>query len=149
MVATTGARLLPENAIKSVLDRLLPLTTVLTPNIPEAKLLLRENGISFRDVKNSDDIVDLARAVKDLGPRYVLVKGGHCPLPSRSESNDTKEIVNVLYGDGQLTVIRGPYIASENTHGTGCSLACGSLAKIHQFEHLGADYTFQLQSQQT
>ena len=128
MVATSGARLLPENAIKTMCDDLLPLTYLITPNIPEANLILQESGQPAIDVKDLDGLKQLAHAVHRLGPRHVLIKGGHLPLDAHhntAQFDSAKKIVaNVLYGEGVDEVIELPYQSSRNTHGTGCTLAC-------------------------
>lgn len=128
MVATSGARLLPERAIEAMITKLLPYITLLTPNIPEANLLLREAGMPGIEIKGLNDLKRLAAAVHQLGPKYVLLKGGHCPLAEdyslAHENHDKKIVTNVLYGDETIDVVEFPYQKSPNTHGTGCSLAC-------------------------
>ena len=128
MVATTGAELLPEVAVKTMCEELLPQTYILTPNIPEANLVLKEAGEDAVDVQDLEGLTRLAAAVLKLGPRYVLIKGGHIPLTKKhrvAKSDDEKQIVvNVLVGDGVQEVVELPYQKSRNTHGTGCSLAC-------------------------
>lgn len=134
MVATSGAQLLPNDAVHNLRTNLLPLTTILTPNIPEARLLLQNAGIQTPDVTSLDDIVDIARTVQSLGPRYVLVKGGHLPLAedghvSKDEA-DRHTIVDVLYDGHEAMIYETAYVPSKNTHGTGCSLACKLLLPI-------------------
>jgi hydroxymethylpyrimidine kinase/phosphomethylpyrimidine kinase len=128
MVATSGSHLLPEDAIETLIDQLLPLTTILTPNLPEAKLLLKTAGVSFKEPEDVDSIIEIAKAIQQLGPKYVLLKGGHLPLTKERlvpKSDAEQELVlNVLYGEGQVTLIENGYVRSRNTHGTGCSLAC-------------------------
>lgn len=128
MVATSGARLLQENAIRTMCDELLPLTSLLTPNIPEAILILKECGKEPAPIKNIDDLRNLAKAVSKLGPKHVLIKGGHCPLRKNhtvATTDDEKRlIVNIFYSEGKYSVFEAPYQQSRNTHGTGCSLAC-------------------------
>jgi len=128
MVATTGARLLPHEAIKTLISELLPLTTVLTPNLPEAQLLAKEAGQPFKQVRNVDDLKKLAAFIATLGPKYVLLKGGHLPLSKdRIVTGSEAEklvVIDVLYGEAQSWVFESEYIKSRNTHGTGCSLAC-------------------------
>lgn len=128
MVSTSGSQLLPEQAVDTLIQQLLPLTMVLTPNLPEAKLLLKTAGISFQEPENVDDIVSMAKSIQELGPKYVLLKGGHLPLTkgrlvSKDEA-DRDVVLNVLYGDGKATFMETDYLTSKNTHGTGCSLAC-------------------------
>lgn len=80
MVSTSGAQLLPSSAISNLLTDLLPLTTILTPNIAEAKLLLHHADIPSPHISSLADLVDLATRVQSLGPRHVLLKGGHFPF---------------------------------------------------------------------
>jgi hydroxymethylpyrimidine kinase/phosphomethylpyrimidine kinase len=128
MVSTSGSQLLPAEAVRQLRELLLPLATVLTPNVPEAKLLLSNAGLTVQDPKNVDDLINLAKDLQSLGPKYVLVKGGHLPLRKNGSIASTeaeKEImIDVLYGEGQATKIETKYQKSKNTHGTGCSLAC-------------------------
>ncbi|TKX19158.1 hydroxymethylpyrimidine/phosphomethylpyrimidine kinase-like protein [Elsinoe australis] len=124
MVATSGTRLLAEDAIETLISELLPKTYLLTPNIPEATLILTGAGREPGPVNSVEDIKRLAESVSDLGPQNVLVKGGHCPLPSPTSPNE-KTIYNVLYSTTTQThhVFSSPHLTSPNTHGTGCSLA--------------------------
>lgn len=134
MVATSGAQLLPNEAVHNLLTNLLPLTTILTPNIPEARLLLRDAGLQAPEINSLDDIVDMAKAVHALGPRYVLVKGGHSPLTKSGhvsqEESDRHTVVDVLYDGSEAKIHGTDYLPSKNTHGTGCSLACKLLFKL-------------------
>ena len=132
MVSTSGSHLLPESAISTLIERLLPLTTVLTPNLPEAELLLKIAGVEFETPQNVDDVVKMARRIQRLGPQYVLLKGGHMPFTKGrrvSKSDGDKEIVlNVLVSSDDVTIMESDYLRSNNTHGTGCSLACKFLS---------------------
>lgn len=128
MVSTSGSQLLPEAAIKTLRDELIPLTTLLTPNIPEAQLLLKDAGVQLKEIQTVDGMIEIARSVQALGSQFVLLKGGHLPMSrDRAVSSRAEEqhlIINVLYGHGQAVVLESDYIESRNTHGTGCSLAC-------------------------
>ena len=128
MVSTSGSHLLPESAISTLIDKLLPLATILTPNLPEAELLLKIAGEDTTSPKNIDDIVAMAKRIQKLGPKYVLLKGGHLPMTKRrliSKEEEEREIVlNVLVSQDQVTMMESEYLHSRNTHGTGCSLAC-------------------------
>ncbi|KAI1154932.1 Rapamycin-insensitive companion of mTOR, N-term-domain-containing protein [Nemania diffusa] len=137
MVATTGARLLPVEAVNELRTRLLPLTFILTPNIPEANLLLTNAGEAQGDVQRIENLEDLARRLRALGPKWVLVKGGHAPFKkdgTAAASPEQREIVvDVLVGpDDVPTRIESPYVDSRNTHGTGCSLAAAIAANLAQ-----------------
>lgn len=137
MVSTSGAQLLPQEAVRELREHLLGQTTVLTPNVPEAKLLLLEAGKPCESPRNVEELIELAKAVQSLGPRYVLVKGGHSPFKKDgtvASTDEEKELmIDVLYGDSEVTRIETGYQKSRNTHGTGCSLAC----KWPAFNHLG------------
>ncbi|KAH7400565.1 Phosphomethylpyrimidine kinase-domain-containing protein [Phaeosphaeria sp. MPI-PUGE-AT-0046c] len=127
MVSTSGSQLLPQQAVSTLINRLLPLTTILTPNLPEAILLLESAGVEVSDPTSVEDIVAMAHKIQGLGPRWVLLKGGHLPLTrGRVVSKDESEnevVLNVLVGEGGLNIMESKYLKSNNTHGTGCSLA--------------------------
>ena len=107
MVATSGARLINDDAIETLKNRLLPIATLITPNIPEAEVL---SGIEIKDAN------DMEAAAKLINERYncaVLCKGGH----NLNDAND------LLCMDGNLTWFNGKRIDNPNTHGTGCTLS--------------------------
>ena len=117
MVATSGARLLAEDALDAMRMRLLPLATVLTPNIPEAELLL---GQSIPDGGAADRAVAALRA---LGPRATLLKGGHL---------DEGQTVVDRYEDGHTDARFIHDRIAVNGHGTGCTLASAIAAGLAQ-----------------
>ncbi|KAE9374465.1 hypothetical protein N431DRAFT_437888 [Stipitochalara longipes BDJ] len=127
MVASSGSRLLPTEAVRELREHLLPRATLLTPNVPEALLLLSDAGLPADAPRNSEDLISVAKAVQSLGPQYVLLKGGHLPLTNdgdvAKEPAERMLMVDTLYGDGIVTRIESAYQNSKNTHGTGCSLA--------------------------
>ena len=109
MVSTSGCRLMQEDALDVFITELLPLATLLTPNIPEAEILAN------RKIENVEDIKAAAAAISKLGCRYVLIKGGHF---------DGEEKIDYLFEDGkQKTSYRGISVNTRNTHGTGCTLS--------------------------
>ena len=132
MVSTSGHQLLPAQAVRDLREKLLPIATIITPNVPEAMLLLSDSGKPVADAKNVGDLIEITKAVQALGPKYVLVKGGHLPFKKDGTVAETaaeKELmVDILYGDGTVTRMETLYQPSKNTHGTGCSLACKSRA---------------------
>jgi hydroxymethylpyrimidine kinase/phosphomethylpyrimidine kinase len=136
MVSTSGSHLLPESAISTLIERLLPLTTVLTPNLPEAELLLKIAGAEFETPQNVDDIIKMAQRIQQLGPQYVLLKGGHLPFTKGrqvSRGDGDKDIVlNVLVSSDGVIIMESEFLRSNNTHGTGCSLACKFLGQSLQ-----------------
>ncbi|ROW12243.1 hypothetical protein VMCG_00020 [Cytospora schulzeri] len=127
MVATTGAELLPSEALRELREKFLPQATVITPNIPEARLLLSDAGLGQGPLENVADLEAMARTLHSLGSEWVLVKGGHAPFRrdySIARTDEERQIVvDVLYGKGGAVRMETEYQASRNTHGTGCSLA--------------------------
>ncbi|KAK1238032.1 hypothetical protein MKX08_002611 [Trichoderma sp. CBMAI-0020] len=140
MVSTSGAQLLPHEAISQLSQHLLPHTTILTPNIPEATLLLTQNGHQVGEIQSVSDVEAMGRKIQQLGPKWVLVKGGHMPFRKDltvAKTDEEKEIVvDVLVGpEGSVLRVQSPYQKSTSTHGTGCSLASAIAARVAQ----GAD----------
>jgi hydroxymethylpyrimidine/phosphomethylpyrimidine kinase len=115
MVSKHGRPLLAPAAQAALRDRLLPAAFLLTPNAPEAEALL---GTQVRTVAQARQA---AMALARLGPRHVLVKGGHL-------EGDT--VVDVLWADGVLHELAGPRVASPHTHGTGCTLSAAITARL-------------------
>jgi hydroxymethylpyrimidine kinase/phosphomethylpyrimidine kinase len=134
MVATSGARLLPQDAIHGLRTKLLPLATVLTPNIPEAKILLEHAGVTCQQPRGIDDMIQLAKQLWQLGPKSVLLKGGHLLLSkdyhAAKPSHDAHIVVDVLYDGVSVTLMETDFLVSKNTHGTGCSLASAVAANL-------------------
>ena len=121
MVATSGARLISEEAIDALKSRLLPMATVLTPNIPEAEVLAE------MEIRSEKDMVEAAKKINEMYHCAVLCKGGH----SLNDAND------LLYQNGKATWFRGKRINNPNTHGTGCTLSsaiASNLAKGYSLE---------------
>ena len=134
MVSTSGSQLLPEAAVKELRTRLLPITTVVTPNIPEAKLLLKDAGKDTPEPEDLPSLIQLAKQISALGPKAVLLKGGHLALTrDRKIARDQPEaslVVDVLYDGKDVTLFETDYLVSKNTHGTGCSLASAIAANL-------------------
>lgn len=116
MTAKSGDKLLEESAIAALRDALLPLATVLTPNLPEAGILLG------RPIQTLDEMEDAARALQKLGAKNVLVKGGHL--------NDARSADCFLAADGKIHWFNAPRIMTKNTHGTGCTLSSAIAAYL-------------------
>ena len=125
MVATSGAQLLPPEAVGNLRLELLPLATVLTPNIPEAELLLKDAGSEVGQIETTKDLIKVAAALQKLGPKWILLKGGHLPfIKHPTGSGNVSAVIDVLYGRDETIVMQRDHLDSKNTHGTGCSLAC-------------------------
>ena len=117
MAATTGGRLLDPAAVEVLCARLLPLATVVTPNLAEAAALAGMDVVDDRD-----GMVRAARAIAALGPRVVLVKGGHL-------GGDTSP--DCLLVDGEEPVwLDGPRLPSRGAHGSGCVLSAALAAEL-------------------
>lgn len=114
-VSKHGNRLLAEDAVEALRARILPLATLVTPNLPEA------SGLSGLDVRTTEDMAEAARAILGFGPTAVLVKGGHL----QGERSDD------LFFDGeQMIWIEGRRVDTPNTHGTGCVLSSAIAAYL-------------------
>jgi hydroxymethylpyrimidine/phosphomethylpyrimidine kinase len=124
MVASSGARLLEETAEQAYLAALLPRAAVLTPNLHEAQVLLGGSITTLEQQRQA------ARALGELGPRAVLVKGGHAVAGTGDAA------VDVLWDGAQLLELRAPRVVGSNDHGTGCSLASAIAAGLAKGEDL-------------
>ncbi len=114
MVATSGSALIKSDAVQTLTEELLPLATVVTPNIPEAEIL------SGMRIGNAEEMV---KATERIGSNHhcaVLLKGGH----SVNDAND------LLWADGEITWFEGKRIDNPNTHGTGCTLSSAIAANL-------------------
>jgi hydroxymethylpyrimidine/phosphomethylpyrimidine kinase len=118
-VSTHGDSLLSPGALEAIRERLLPLATVITPNLGEATLL---TGVRVAD---ETEMIRAAETLRSLGPQWVLVKGGHLP----------GQPVDVLFDGEHMYRFTGPRLPDQNTHGTGCTLA----SAIASYLALGED----------
>ena len=114
MVAKGGARLLRDDAVGALRSRLLPLAAVLTPNIPEAEVLLGH------PVRSLDERREAARELLALGPRAVVVKGGHAEGAA----------VDVYWDGSELVELIADRIETANTHGSGCVFSAAIAARL-------------------
>lgn len=139
MVSTSGAQLLPGDAVRGMLDHLVKDVEVVTPNIPEAILMLKEGGDD--DIRSPIDLDGLESLAKmfhgKLKPQAVLLKGGHVPMKRQGErltkatTDDEREVVvDILFDGKDLEILSSKYVKSRNTHGTGCSLASAIAANL-------------------
>jgi hydroxymethylpyrimidine/phosphomethylpyrimidine kinase len=113
-VSKHGDSLLSAGTLEAVRARLLPLAAVVTPNLLEAELL---TGLTIAD---EDAMLRAARVISDLGPRWVLVKGGHLP----------GNPVDLLFDGHSATRYEGQRIPGRHTHGTGCTLASAIASRL-------------------
>ena len=122
MVATSGAKLISDDAIDTLKENLLPMADILTPNIPEAEVL---SGMA---IKTEEDMIKAAEKISAAYHCAVLLKGGH-------QLNDANDL---LWRDGNYRWFYGKRIDNPNTHGTGCTLSsaiASNLAKGFDMDH--------------
>ncbi len=123
MVAKSGDPLLAEDAIAALTHRLLPRATVLTPNLPEAARLL-----GCEPARALDEAEDQGRRLLSLGPRAVLMKGGHA---------EGAVCTDLLVGPEGVRRFESPRLDTKNTHGTGCSMSSAIAAELAKGQSLG------------
>lgn len=114
MIAKSGAPLLRPEAMDALKTILLPLATVVTPNLHEACAL------TGQEITTVADMEDAARRIRNLGPRYVVVKGGHLE----------GDAVDVLYDGEAFTHLKETRVPTHNTHGTGCVFSAAIAAEL-------------------
>ncbi len=116
MRSTSGDTLLEENAVEALRQELLPLATMVTPNLDEASTLA---GMT---VDSIETMQEAARSIHGMGPQYVLIKGGHL----------SRECTDVLFDGEGFTEFTAPRVDSDNTHGTGCTLSAAIATLLAQ-----------------
>ena len=123
MVSTSGHRLIEEDAVEVIKSRLMPLSRVITPNIPEAEIL------AGCRISSEDDFDEIARKLSDNGKVSVLLKAGHL---------DGESLVDYFYNaeDGSMTRLPSKRVNTVNTHGTGCTLSSAFAASLAKGEEL-------------
>ena len=114
MISKSGYYLLKPDAVEALKSLLLPLATIVTPNIPEAEEIA---GIKITNLKQMEEA---ARIIYKLGPKFVLIKGGH-----REE-----DATDILFDGENYQYLTSPRIATKNTHGTGCTLSSAIAANL-------------------
>lgn len=114
MIAKSGAPLLRPEAVEALRQRLLPLALVVTPNLHEAAAL------TGREIRTLEEMETAARALRSLGPRYVVVKGGHLEGAA----------VDVVFDGARFERLEAPRIPTRHTHGTGCVFAAAIAAHL-------------------
>lgn len=122
MVSKHGAALLADDAVDALCSELLPLATLVTPNLPEAARL------AGFDVCDRESMERAAQVIAARGPRHVLVKGGHL----------SGVAVDLLWSDGRAILLSGERIETRHTHGTGCTLSAAITARLARGEDVAA-----------
>ena len=116
MVAKGGARLLRDDAVHALRQRLIPLAAVVTPNLPEAEVLLE------RDIHTLDERRHAARDLVAMGARAAVVKGGH--------ATDETVVIDVFFDGNELVELGAKRIDTRNTHGSGCVFSAAIAAEL-------------------
>jgi hydroxymethylpyrimidine/phosphomethylpyrimidine kinase len=123
MVAKSGDELLTKDAVASLREALLPLATILTPNLPEAGVLLGERAPeTLKEMSRAAE--KLRRLLSDAGNRWVMLKGGHLP---------GSDAIDLLHDGDQMIELPAKRIATKNTHGTGCTLSSAIAALLPKY----------------
>jgi hydroxymethylpyrimidine/phosphomethylpyrimidine kinase len=117
MVAKSGDQLVAEDAVRALRTRLLPLALVITPNLPEAEMLV--GG----PIRTLDEMRKAAQRLHALGPKWVVVKGGH-------GGGDT--VTDLLYDGQAFVILDSPRLDTRNTHGAGCTFSAAMTACLAQ-----------------
>jgi len=126
MIAKSGDALLEAAAVAQLREALLPLATVITPNLPEAGVLIESGPAqTLKDMRRMAE--RLRRLMADDGPRWVFLKGGHLP---------GDELVDVLHDGDKMVELPGRRIHTANTHGTGCTLSAALAALLPQTRNM-------------
>ncbi len=120
MIAKGGTALLKQEAVEALRSNLLPCTYLLTPNIPEAEAL---TGLTIRTL---EEMEDAARSIQAMGPRHVLLKGGH-------RENDA---IDILLAGKTVQKLAAERIQTTSTHGTGCSYSAALATLLAQGQPL-------------
>lgn len=117
MIAKGGYPLMKNTATEKLIEQLLPLTTLITPNIPEAE------AITNNKIKTEDDMIEAAKTIQKLGSKNVLVKGGH-----QTDGEYATDVL--LLENSEVRKFKKERVDTKNTHGTGCSYASSITAEI-------------------
>ena len=115
MISKSGHQLLKNSAIDALVKHLFPIADIVTPNIDEAEVLAKKKINSIDDMKNA------AYSIKNMGANNVVIKGGHLKSDPGTD---------IFYDGINFTILRGQWINTINTHGTGCTFSSAITAKM-------------------
>ncbi len=134
--STSGYDLIDDKALRVLIEKLFPLSTVITPNLPEAE------RIAQMKIENADDIKKAARIMQSYGAKNVLIKGGHLPISDfgfrisdlegedRKPKAEVRKSIDFLFIGDDLQTFEADFIETEATHGTGCALSAAIAANL-------------------
>ena len=126
MLSKSGDALLDLDAALRLRELLFPLADLITPNLPEAEVL------TGRTLITNDDFEQAARQLHSMGARAVLLKGGHRPRLQAENDSGSDEVIDLFFDGREFHSIRGPWVNTPHTHGTGCTLASAIAAGLAQ-----------------
>jgi hydroxymethylpyrimidine/phosphomethylpyrimidine kinase len=124
MLSKGGHVLLDSEAAATLRDLLFPLADLITPNIPEAEAL------AGKTLRSDEDFHGAVRQLHRMGAQAVLLKGGHRLRPVAEADPERQEVIDLLYDGREFHSIRGPWVNTPHTHGTGCTLASAIAAGL-------------------
>ncbi|EPY53716.1 TENA/THI family protein [Schizosaccharomyces cryophilus OY26] len=141
MIATSGDSLSNGNIVDTIVKDLFPVTTLITPNIPEALAFARSVNVDVPEVNSISSMEQLASIICKFGPRYVLVKGGHMPVNQlglkalkEEQGESDLQVVDVLYDGKNFFHFTSTYLKQGEVHGTGCTLS-SAIASFLAWDH--------------
>lgn len=120
MISKSGYSLLKPESKSALIKKLIPLASLITPNVPEAEEILREANPDFTDIKTVEDMEKATKEMYKLGCKNVLLKGGHMQ----------GKAVDVFYDGSEIIHFTSERINTKNTHGTGCTLSSAIAANL-------------------
>ncbi len=126
LVSTDGQRLLDADGVQAMINELLPLARVVTPNLPEAEAL------SGRRITSSEDARDAARTIHEMGAAAVIITGGHSfeQGSGHRAQGAPLDVIDLLFDGHAFHEFRAPRIEGRHTHGTGCTFASAVAAGL-------------------
>ncbi|EPX71092.1 TENA/THI family protein [Schizosaccharomyces octosporus yFS286] len=145
MIATSGDSLSNEDIVETIIKYLLPVTTLITPNIPEALAFAKRVNGDVPEVNSISSMEKLASLIHSFGARYVLLKGGHMPLnqlglkATKEEQGELElQVVDILYDGKKYYHFSSTYLNQGEVHGTGCTLS-SAIASFLAWDHTMLD----------
>lgn len=128
--STSGYDLIDDKALKSLIKKLFPLSTVVTPNVPEAERLTGLKIASLADIEQA------AKVIQDFGAKAVIIKGGHLPLSDLKDKNTSAELssqrkaIDFMFVGDETFTFSAEFLETTATHGTGCTFAAAITASL-------------------